>query len=331
MYKYLSFFLAVLFVQAPGYAADNPDAQFTVEKVQFHNRLNNNLVGNLHLPKDFSPDKKYTAIVVGHPFGAVKEQAAKTYAEDLAKRGYVALTYDASYTGESGGEPRQAVSPDADVEDVSAAVDYLGTRPYVDREKIGALGVCGSGAFFVNAAALDPRIKAVATVSMYDMGRFRRNGMNDVMTKEDRRKTLADIAKQRWAEYEGAEPKINFGTPATLPENPSPVQIDFFNFYRNPERGYHPNYKGTRWTSDQALMNFYPFQMIQEISPRPILFIVGDKAHSRYFSDDAYKMAAEPKELYVVKDATHVDLYDQKDKIPFDKIDTFFKDNLKKE
>lgn len=203
-------------------------------------------------------------------------------------------------------------------------MDYLGIQPFIDRNRIGVIGICGSGGFSVCAASLDPRIKALATVSMYDMGRATRNGLGDSMTDEQRRKLLEDVAEQRWKEAEGAEPLIRFGTPEKLPENASPVQKEFFGYYRNKERGYHPRYLGTCYTSQAALMNFYPFAMIKEISPRPVLFIAGENAHSRYFSEDAYKQANEPKELYVVPNANHVDLYDQTDKIPFDKLTDFF-------
>lgn len=305
------------------------DENVTIEKVRFVNRLGIELDGEVFLRKDMDRGQKHPAIIVGHPFGAVKEQPAGRYAQELARRGFVTLTFDASYFGESGGEPRLTVSPDAEVEDFSAAVDYLGTRPYVERARIGALGICGSGAFAINAAALDPRIQAVATVSMYDMGRARRQGVGDTMSLEQRKAKLVAIGEQRWREFEGAEPLIQFGTPPTLPENPSEVAREFFDYYRNPKRGQHPNYRGTRFTSDAALMNFFPFEMIETISPRPILFVVGENAHSRYFSEDAYALAAAPKELYVVPGANHVDMYDQMDKIPFDKFEAFFRDTLK--
>ena len=156
------------------------------------------------------------------------------------------------------------------------------------------------------------------------MGRATRQGLGDKMTDEQRKVLLAEVAEQRWKEAEGAEPRIRFGTPEQLPTNASDVQKEFFDYYRNPQRGQHCRYLGTRYTSISALMNFYPFAMIQDISPRPVLFIVGEKAHSRYFSEEAYKLASEPKELYIVPNANHVDLYDQMDKIPFGKLTEFF-------
>lgn len=305
------------------------DPNIEVRKVFYKNRYDITLVADMYLPVGMDSTKQYAAIIVGHPFGAIKEQCAGLYAQEMAQCGFVSLAFDASYQGESGGTPRHTVSPDALVEDFSASVDYLGTRPFVDRNRIGVIGICGSGGFSVCAASLDPRIKALATVSMYDMGRATRNGLGDLMTDEQRRKLLDDVAQQRWKEAEGAQPLIRFGTPEQLPENASPVQKEFFGYYRNKERGYHPRYLGTRYTSQAALVNFYPFAMIKEISPRPVLFIAGENAHSRYFSEDAYKQANEPKELYIVPGANHVDLYDQTYKIPFDKLTDFFNMNLR--
>lgn len=300
------------------------DDKVKMQKVYYQNRLGITLCANLYMPMDMNLDEQHPAIIVGHPYGGVKEQCSGLYAQQMAKRGFVTLAFDASYQGESGGTPRQTVSPDALVEDFSASVDWLGIQPFIDRNRIGVIGICGSGGFSICAASLDPRIKALATVSMYDMGRATRNGLGDSMTDEQRRKLLEDVAEQRWKEAEGAEPLIRFGTPEQLPDNASPVQKEFFGYYRNKERGYHPRYLGTRYTSQAALMNFYPFAMIKEISPRPLLFIAGENAHSRYFSEDAYRQANEPKELYIVPDANHVDLYDQMDKIPFDKLTDFF-------
>ena len=315
--------------------ADEPAKTFkanpeiTVRKVFYKNRYDIKLCADVYFPKDFDATKQYSALIVGHPFGAVKEQCSGLYAQEMARRGFVALAFDASYQGESGGTPRHTVSPDALVEDFSASVDWLGLQPYVDRNRIGVIGICGSGGFSVCAASIDPRIKALATVSMYDMGRATRNGLGDRMTDEQRRKLLDDVAAQRWQEAETGEARIRFGTPEKLPDNANAVQKEFFDYYRNPQRGQHPRYEGTRYTSQAALMNFYPFAMIKEISPRPVLFIAGENAHSRYFSEDAYKEANEPKELYIVPGANHVDLYDRMDKIPFDKLTEFFNVNLK--
>lgn len=303
------------------FAADN---RVKVHKIFYKNRYDITLAAELYMPKDMDTDDKYPAIIVGHPFGAVKEQCAGLYAQEMAKHGFVTLAFDASYQGESGGTPCHMVSPDVLVEDFSASVDWLGTQPFVDRERIGVIGICGSGGFSVCATSIDPRIRALATVSMYDMGRATRNGLGDAMTGEQRKAMFAEVAAQRWREAEGAEPRIRFGTPEQLPENANAVQKEFFGYYRNPERGQHPRYLGTRFTSMAALTNFYPFAQIKEISPRPVLFVTGENAHSRYFSEDAYKQANEPRELYIVPGANHVDLYDRTDKIPFEKLADFF-------
>lgn len=307
----------------------SPNNKVTARKVFYKNRYDITLSADIYMPADMDVNTRYPAIIVGHPFGAVKEQCAGLYAQEMAKRGFVALAFDASYQGESGGMPRHTVSPDALVEDFSASVDWLGIQPFIDRKRIGVIGICGSGGFSVCAASIDPRIKALVTVSMYDMGRATRNGLGDAMTDEQRKAMFAEVAVQRWREAEGKEPRIRFGTPEQLPENANAVQKEFFGYYRNPERGQHPRYLGTRYTSMAALTNFYPFAQIKEISPRPVLFVAGENAHSRYFSEDAYKQANEPKELYIVSGANHVDLYDRMDKIPFNKLTAFFKENLK--
>ena len=304
-------------------------------KVTFKNRLGITLAGDLYLPKDFPAGTRLPAIATSGPYGAVKEQVSGRYAQAMAERGFAALAFDPSYSGESGGEPRQTVSYEAYVDDYSAAVDFLGTRAFVDRAKIGVIGICGGGGFSLSAASIDPRIRAIATVSMYDMGRATRAvgtshpAEGDTSGEAGLKAFYAEIAEERWKEAEGAEPVRRYGTPATLPENASPVTKEFFDFYRNPERGEHPGYKGQLITSQPALASFYPFEQIHLISPRPILLVVGEHAHSRFYSEDAYARAAEPKELYVVPGANHVDLYDQMDKIPFAKLESFFKENLK--
>ena len=301
-------------------------------KVTFTNRYGIVLVADLYTPKEAA--SPLPAIATSGSYGAVKEQVSGRYAQEMAERGFVTLAFDPSYMGESGGQPRLTVSPDALVEDFSAAVDWLGVQDFVDRQRIGVIGICGGGGFSVCAASIDPRIKALATVSMYDMGRATREGISshpssaESASVEQRKELYAEVAAQRWREAEGEEARIRFGTPTVLPENPSAVTVEFFDFYRNSDRGEHPRYMDTRFTSQAALTNFYPFEQIDLISPRPVLFIVGEVAHSRYFSEDAYQMAQEPKELYVVPGANHVDLYDQMDVIPFDKLEAFFKDNL---
>jgi fermentation-respiration switch protein FrsA (DUF1100 family) len=243
---------------------------------------------------------------------------------------------DLSFWGESEGQPRNAVSPDIYAEDFSAAVDFLGTRPFVDKDRIGVLGVCGSGSFAISAAKIDPRMKAIATVSMYDMGAANRNGLKHSQTLEQRKKILEEAAEQRYVEFTGGKTKYTSGTVHELNENSTAIEREFYDFYRTPRGEFTP--KGTTpertthptLTSNVKFMNFYPFEDIETISPRPMLFITGENAHSREFSEDAYKLAAEPKELYIVPGAGHVDLYDRVNLIPFDKLESFFKENLKK-
>lgn len=298
------------------------------QKVSFYNRLGVQVAGDLYLPEHFDRTRKYAAIVSSHPFGGVKEQSGGLYAQTMAERGFVALAIDLSYNGESGGQPRHVATPEGYVEDIQAAVDFIGTRPFVDRERIGVIGICGSGCFAVSAAAIDPRIKAVATVSMYDMGRANRQGLNDVVTLAERMALLKRISEQRWSEFEGAPVEYVIGTPEHPAEDDA-VGREFYDYYRTP-RGHHPSSTtATTLNSTPALMNFFPFANIELLSPRPVLFIAGEHAHSRYFSEDAYKMASQPKELCIVPGAGHVDLYDRVNLIPFDKLEAFFKANLK--
>ncbi|MCE7699590.1 MAG: alpha/beta hydrolase, partial [Methanobacterium paludis] len=252
------------------------------------------------------------------------------YAQNMAEHGFVALTFDPSYNGYSGGEPRHLSSPDLFVEDFSAAVDYVGTRPFVDRDQIGIIGICGSGGFALSAAQVDRRIKAVATVSMYDISRYASKGFMDSLTEEDHNNILDAVAEQRYAEFEGNEPVLSpRGAPIGFDDNTNPIGREFGEFYSTP-RGYHHNSLSQfTVTSSMSFMNFPLLTQIKSISPRPILFVIGEHAHSRYFSEDAFKLAAEPKKLYIVPNAGHVDLYDKTDLIPFDKLEAFFTENLK--
>lgn len=304
----------------------------TRQKVTFKNRYGIILTGDLYLPQN-TDGKSLAALAISGPFGAVKEQSSGLYAQTMAERGFAVLAFDPSYTGESGGEPRNIASPDINTEDFSAAVDYLGLQSYVDRNRIGVIGICGFGGFSLSASSMDKRIKAVATTSMYDMCRVMANGWEDKMTNEERSKMLEQMAEQRWKDMTAGKPAYGQDlNPEKLPENPDPIAKEYWEYYRTP-RGYHErsiNSTGS-WaiTSAYSLMNFPLLTHIKEISPRPVLIVVGDHAFSRYFGEDAYKAAAEPKELYIVPNAGHVDLYDKTDKIPFDKLETFFKENLK--
>jgi fermentation-respiration switch protein FrsA (DUF1100 family) len=290
-------------------------------------------VGNLFIPKNLNQNTKNPAIIVGHPMGAVKEQSANLYAQKLADQGFVTLSLDLSFWGESEGQPRNAVSPDIYAEDFSAAVDFLGTRPFVDRDRIGVLGICGSGSFVISAAKIDPRMKAIATVSMYNHGDLYRKGLGNSLTPEQRKQFLAAAAEQRYVEFTGGETKYTAGCPLKLTGDP--IGDEFCDFYRTPRGEVTPAGMSPQittmptLTSNVKFMNFYPFEDIETISPRPMLFITGENAHSREFSEQAYKLAAEPKELVIVPGAGHVDLYDRVNLIPFDKLTKFFRDNLK--
>ena len=302
------------------------------QKVTFHNRFLIDMVGDLYFPANYSPAKKYAAIIVGHPFGGVKEQTSGLHARKLAEIGYVTLAFDASYYGESGGYPRRMESPEVRVDDFSAAVDFLTNHPAVEADKIGVIGICGGGCYSVSATQIDHRIKALATISMYDMGRARRQGIGDTQTYQQRMSILDEIGRQRTAEYGGAARKDIRALPEKVDENTPKFAIDFLDYYDNPQRGQHPNSTGYySYTSLAPMMNFFPFTQIETISPRPLLFIVGENAVSKYFSEDAYEKAAEPKELFVVPGATHVDVYDQPEylKITLPKLDSFFKQHLK--
>ena len=306
-----------------------------VQKVTFKNQYKMNIAGNLYLPKDMDKSKKHTAIIVGHPMGAVKEQSADLYAVKMAERGFVTMSVDLAFWGGSDGQPRNAVAPELYAETFSAAVDYLGTGPFADREKIGAIGICGSGSFAISAAKIDPRLKAVATISMYDMGAANRNGLNHSLTLAQRKQIIADAAEQRYVEFQGGATKYTSGTVHEITEKSNPIEREFYDFYRTPRGEFTPAGSSPLLTTHPTLssntkfMNFYPFNDIETISPRPLLFITGDQAHSKEFSEDAYKRAAEPKELYYVAGAGHVDLYDRVELIPFDKLESFFKANLK--
>lgn len=305
----------------------------TRQKVTFKNRYGITLAGDLYLPKEQGA-QPLAALAISGPFGAVKEQASGLYANEMAERGYAVLAFDASYTGESGGEPRNVASPDINTEDFSAAIDFLGLQENVDRNKLGIIGICGFGGFALNATAVDKRVKAVATTSMYDMSRVNAQGYFDSTTPEQRTQMLEQMSQQRWEDAENGEPAL---TPNGLPdsltgEEPQFVK-DYFDYYKT-ERGFHPRSinSNSSWTitTPISLMNMPILTYIDEISPRPMLLIAGENAHSRYFAEDAYKAAAEPKELMIIPDAVHTDLYDggDKDYIPFNKLEAFFNESL---
>ena len=316
--------------------ADNfyESRRVTVRKVRFTSQYDMDVAGNLFVPNELNRSSTRAAVVVGHPMGATKEQSANLYATKMAEQGFVTLSIDLPFWGESEGRPRNLVSPDLYAEAFSAAVDYLGTQPFVDREHIGVLGICGSGSFAVSAAKIDPRMKAVATVSMYDMGAVNRHALNKSQTVAQRKAIIADAAQQRYVEFAGGTTKYTSGTVHEITEKSNPIEREFYDFYRTPRGEYTPPGQSPLLTTHPTLssntrfMNFYPFNDIETISPRPILFITGTEAHSREFSEDAYKRAAEPKELYWVPGAGHVDLYDRVGLIPWAKLTMFFNEHL---
>ncbi|MBW4483747.1 MAG: alpha/beta hydrolase [Tildeniella torsiva UHER 1998/13D] len=294
------------------------------QKVSFYNRLGIALIADLYVPKNLDRSRRQPALVVGHPFGGVKEQTSGLYAQTMAERGFITLAQDASYNGESGGQPHFIASPEAFVEDFSAAVDFLGRNPLVDRDRIGVIGVCGSGGFGLAAAEIDPRIRAIATVSMYDIAQAQRQGLAESLDKAALKQSLEKIAAQRWAEVDGAERAMNIGTPEAITASSSAIDQEFYDYYRMP-RGQHPrSTTAMSVTSSAPLMQAWSFEHLNWISPRPVLFITGDQAHSRIFSEQAFTKASEPKELYIVPGAGHVDLYDQVNLIPWDKLQSFF-------
>lgn len=320
-------------------------------KVSFQNRYGITLVGDLYLPKDRG-DRKLAAIAISGPFGAVKEQSSGLYAQTLAEQGFVTLAFDPSYTGESGGYPRNVASPDINTEDFSAAVDFLGLQKEVDRYRIGLLGICGWGGMALNDAAMDTRVKAVATSVMYDMSRAMGHGVGDGKDRystADRRAVLQYLNEQRWKDAESgtfaqgghdinvdSNGKVSAGErilPETLPANPHPVLKEFFDYYRMP-RGFHERSVNSTsaWTATMPLsfMNMPLLSYASEITI-PTLIVTGENAHSRYFAEDAYKaVGSKQKELVIVPGANHVDLYDNvAGKIPFTKFDEFFKTSLK--
>lgn len=298
------------------------------EHVRYYNRFGIMIAGDLYYAKDIDKTQKYPALIVGAPYGGTKEQGPCVYANELAQRGFIVLTFDQVFMGESGGEVRNVSDPSMFSESFSAGVDFLGVKvPFVEREKIGVIGICGSGGFALNAAQADTRIKAVATAAMYDITNESRKMFTT--TPEAVLAAKEKMSQQRWNDYENGQQEYNMGFPEepmpAVPEGLPEPYNEFFSFYGT-KRGHHPNARGGFTTiSTLSMMNFRLFDYIDEISPRPILFITGDRAHSKFFTDDANAAAKEPKEVIVVEDCNHVDLYDNVDKIPFDKLENFFK------
>ena len=309
-----------------------------VQKVEFKNRFGITLVGDLYSPKGVNAgvnsNKKLAAIAISGPFGAVKEQSSGLYAQTLAERGFITLAFDPSYTGESSGTPRHVASPDINTEDFSAAVDFLSNNKNVNPDRIGILGICGFGGFAINAAAIDTRIKATTAVTMYDMTRVSAKGYNDSVDENARYEMKQNLNKQRTEDYKKGTYAKADGLPEKLTGNEPQFVKDYWDYYKT-KRGFHKrsiNSNGN-WntTSSLSLINQPILQYSSEIRT-PVLVVHGENAHSRYFGEDAFKkLKGDNKELLIVKGANHVDLYDGGDKnaIPFDKIESFYKENLK--
>lgn len=302
-----------------------------VKKVSFKNRYGITLVGDLYIPKNKSGEKM-PAVAISGPFGAVKEQSSGLYAQTIAENGFVTLAFDPSYTGESEGEPRSVASPDINTEDFGAAVDFLSNHPNVDHEKIGILGICGFGGFALNAAAIDTRIKATVASTMYDMTRVSARGYNDSVDKNVRYEMKQKLNAQRTEDFRNGTYAKAPGLPEKLTGTEPQFIKDYFGYYKTP-RGFHSrsiNSNGNWNTTLSLSMINMPILSYSDEIRSPVLIIHGEKAHSRYFSEDAFKkLKGSNKELLIVKDANHVDLYDDLAKIPFEKIVVFFRNNLK--
>ena len=308
------------------------------KKVTFHNRYGITLAADMYIPKN--ADGRLSAIAVCGPFGAVKEQCSGLYAQTLAERGFLTIAFDPSFTGESGGQPRYVASPDINTEDFSAAVDFLSVQENVDPERIGILGICGWGGMALNAATIDTRIKATVTSTMYDMTRVNANGYFDSEDSEEKRyEKKAALNAQRIKDYQSGEYALGGGVIDPLPDDAPFFVKDYYDYYKT-ERGYHPrslnSNGGWNVTGCLSFMNMPILQYSNEIRSA-VLIIHGEKAHSCYFSKDAYanmikdSKYTDNKELLIIPDASHTDLYDGgKDKvIPFDKIESFFREYLK--
>ena len=308
------------------------DPEISVQGVRFKNRFGVELAGHLYLPQNFDASKKYAAIAVCGPFGAVKEQASGLYAQEMARRGFVAVAFDPSFTGESEGQPRYVASPDINTEDFSAAVDFLSLLDFVDPDRVGIIGICGWGGLALNAAAIDTRIKATVTSTMYDMSRVNANGYFDAMDDDARYELKQQLNTQRLEDARNGRYTLAGGVADVLPDD-APWFVKDYHAYYKTKRGYHKRSLNSNsgWNKTSALSFINTPQLAYSDEIRcAVLMIHGEKAHSRYFSEDAFKkLRGDNKELLIIPDATHVDLYDNFGKIPFDKIEQFFHDYLK--
>jgi hypothetical protein len=313
------------------------NAKVNHTKVIFHNRYGITLAADLYTPKTMKKGEKLPAIAVAGPYGAVKEQVSGRYAQEMAARGFITMAFDPSYTGESGGVPRNVTSPDINTEDFSAAVDYLANRDDVNPEQIGILGICGWGGFSLNAAAMDPRIKATVSSTMYDMSRVIANGYfdyeKDAATIQKERKELRKaLSAQRTADYKNGTNKMAGGVPTEVDDKTPQFVKDYHDYYQT-KLGYHPrSFGSTTGATLSSVLDFanMPLRTYSEEIDSAVLLIHGEKAHSRYFSEDAFKkLKGDNKELLIIPGAVHTDLYYKMDVIPFDKIEKFYRTHLK--
>ncbi|WP_294000648.1 alpha/beta hydrolase [uncultured Megasphaera sp.] len=307
------------------------------QKITFHNRYGITLVGDLYTPKDMKQGEKLAAIAVAGPYVAVKEQVSGRYAQELAARGFITLAFDPSFTGESAGEPRNTTSPDINTEDFSAAVDYLSTRNNIDPEEIGILGICGWGGFALNDAAMDTRVKATVTSTMYDMSRVIANGYFDyekdeATLKKERMEARKAISAQRTEDYRNGTYKMAGGVPTEVTADTPQFVKDYHDYYQE-KRGYSPrSFGSTTGATLSSLLDFMNMPLLSRADEieSAVLMIHGEKAHSRYFSEDAFKkLKGNNKELLIIPGAVHTDLYYKMDVIPFDKIEAFYRQYLK--
>lgn len=303
----------------------------SVQGVRFKNRFGILLAGHLYLPEGFDATLKYAAIAVSGPFGAVKEQSSGLYAQEMATRGFVTLAFDPSFTGESEGQPRYVASPDINTEDFSAAVDYLSLLDFVDPANIGVIGICGWGGLALNAAAIDTRIKATVASTMYDMSRVNARGYNDVNDAEARYRMREELNAQRLEDAKNGTYALGGGVADVLPDDAPQFLKDYHAYYKTP-RGYHERSLNSNggWNKTSALSFINTPQLAYSDEIRnAVLVIHGENAHSRYFGEDAFKkLKGDNKELMIIPGASHVDLYDNFEKIPFDKLEDFFKKNM---
>ena len=306
-----------------------PSDKVNHSKVTFANRYGITLAADLYIPRN--AEGRLPAIAVSGPFGAVKEQVSGLYAQTMAERGFLAIAFDPSYTGESGGTPRYVASPDINTEDFCAAVDFLSTRDDVDPERIGIIGICGWGGMALNAAAIDTRIKATVASTMYDMSRVNANGYFDAMDADERYELRKRLNAQRTIDARNGTYELGGGVADPLPDDAPQFVKDYYDYYKT-ERGYHERSLNSNggWNKTSALSFInMPILCYSDEIRSAVLLVHGEKAHSRYFSEDAFKkLKGDNKHLRIIPGASHVDLYDRTEVIPFDELETFFKDNL---